>query len=65
MLGVSRPACYNLGNVTPRCAWYFPFLSAYETSGASPLHEMTWDRSPADPQSKLTGSWLAERVNLL
>ncbi len=30
-----RRGVYNFGSVTPRCAWYFPPLSLYDTSGSS------------------------------
>src|SRR6266478_2526415 len=34
---------YSLGNVTPRCAWYLPFLSLYDfTHGSSPWKNSTW-----------------------
>ena len=39
----SVPACYSFGNVTPTCPWYFPFRSAYATSGASsPWKKTSW-----------------------
>ena len=37
-----RRADQILGSVTPRCFWYLPFLSAYDTShGSSPWKNST------------------------
>ena len=41
--GTHEDRPYNFGSVTPTCPWYFPFLSAYATSGASsPWKKISW-----------------------